>query len=40
MPGFTLGGHPVADRVSPDIDDAWEYLRAQMMTNGHFQGEG
>ncbi len=40
MPGFTLGGHPVVDAESPELDDAWEYLRAQMMTNGHFQGEG
>jgi hypothetical protein len=40
FPGYTLGGHPIVDPASPSLDTAWEYLRAQLSTQGHFQGEG
>jgi hypothetical protein len=34
LPGFQLGGAPVR------LDDAWDYVVAQLKTQGHFQGEG
>jgi hypothetical protein len=34
MPGFALGGAPI------ELHDAWDYVVAQLKTQGHFQGEG
>ena len=34
FPGFSLGNSPIA------IESAWDYVRAQLKTQGHFQGEG
>lgn len=34
LPGYQLGGAPIA------LDDAWDYVVAQLKTQGHFQGEG
>lgn len=34
FPGYVLGGAPIP------IDDAFDYVIAQFMTQGHFQGEG
>lgn len=38
MPGFHFGGAPTID--GHPIETAWDYLRAQLKTQGHFQGEG
>lgn len=34
LPGFSLAATPIP------LDTAWDYVRAQLMTQGHFQGEG
>lgn len=34
LPGYELGGAPIP------LDDAWDYVIAQLKTQGHFQGEG
>ncbi|MDQ3031039.1 MAG: hypothetical protein M3Y87_01375 [Myxococcota bacterium] len=34
MPGFALAAPPIP------LDDAWDYVVAQLKTQGHFQGEG
>lgn len=34
FPGFSLGNSPIA------INTAWDYVIAQLKTQGHFQGEG
>ena len=34
LAGYELGGAPIA------LDDAWDYVVAQLKTQGHFQGEG
>jgi hypothetical protein len=34
FPGFSLGNSPIT------IDTAWDYVVAQLKTQGHFQGEG
>ena len=31
---YQLGGAPIA------LSTVWDYVRAQLMTQGHFQGEG
>lgn len=38
MPGFSLGSAPLVD--GHGLESAWDYVRAQLMTQGHFQGEG
>ena len=37
-PGFALGGAPMID--GHGLESAWDYVRAQLKTQGHFQGEG
>jgi hypothetical protein len=38
FPGYTFGGAPLVDDMP--IANAWDFLRAQLITQGHFQGEG
>jgi hypothetical protein len=38
FPGYSLGGAPRVD--GHGLETAWDYVRAQMRTVGHFQGEG
>ncbi len=35
MDGFQLGGSPITP-----LEDLWDYVTAQLKTQGHFQGEG